>query len=652
MGRHGRRAVALAAASLAAVVWAAPGAGAEPVQPQPRIVNGTLVDAATFTTNWSFIVNIDVVIAGQQYLCGGTLVTDEVVVTAAHCMFDQAGNRAQPDGFAVGGGSIDYVNPAFFEFVSDIAVHPGYDPTHAGSQNDIALLRLIAPVAGGVAQLAAPGEVPQGGFGDAAGWGCNVVFASGPCDRDEFLRQASLPVLPGSTCDGIYGDVSAKTQLCAGTSSPLGEAPDTCQGDSGGPVVVRDGGGTRLVGVTSYGDVCGYNPGVYTGVGGYRCFLDPIINAWDPVGFPSPTECAGLGTFVPMAPQRVIDTRPGSPVTPGSTLAVPILGAFGVPSAGVEAVSLNVTAVDPQGPGYLTVFPCGQAPPLASNVNYVAFGTVANSVAVGVGGGGAVCMSSFATSDVIIDVSGYWHGAGVAEVKSRYNPIPPVRLGDSRVGNTPLLPTQTGLLPVGDLAADTIGAVTLNITVVEPVADGYLTAYPCDSPVPATSNVNYKAGQTVANAVTVAVSANEQVCLVTYARTHVIIDATGWFGVAGGTTGGKFSPVEPDRLVDTRITGIVPAGGTLPIQAAGGHGVPADAVAVVVNVTSTGSLADGYLTAFPCGGALPATSTVNYVRGANVPNLAFVPVAADGTLCINSYATSHVVVDVTGYVVP
>jgi hypothetical protein len=82
------------------------------------------------------------------------------------------------------------------------------------------------------------------------------------------------------------------------------------------------------------------------------------------------------------------------------------------------------------------------------------------------------------------------------------------------------------------------------------------------------------------------------------------------------------------------------------------QGVPANAVAVVVNVTATGPLADGYLSAFPCGQPLPATSTVNYLRGANVPNLAFVPVAADGTICINTYAASHIVVDVTGYVVP
>ena len=75
--------------------------------------------------------------------------------------------------------------------------------------------------------------------------------------------------------------------------------------------------------------------------------------------------------------------------------------------AGASAVVLNVTVTDANGPGYLTVYPCGGAVPLASNLNFTAGDTRANLVTVPLGTGGKVCFYSYGRTSVIADITGY-----------------------------------------------------------------------------------------------------------------------------------------------------------------------------------------------------------------------------------------------------
>jgi hypothetical protein len=88
-------------------------------------------------------------------------------------------------------------------------------------------------------------------------------------------------------------------------------------------------------------------------------------------------------------------------------VVVAALGQRGIPAT-ATAVALNVTVDGPAGAGFFTVFPCAAAPPDASNLNDVAGLTVANSVTVGVGDGGAVCVYTEAAADVLVDVTGYY----------------------------------------------------------------------------------------------------------------------------------------------------------------------------------------------------------------------------------------------------
>jgi hypothetical protein len=90
----------------------------------------------------------------------------------------------------------------------------------------------------------------------------------------------------------------------------------------------------------------------------------------------------------------------------GTVTEFTINGRAGVPAV-ASAVFLNVAAVSPNGPGYLTVFPCGIDPPLAANVNYNGGDVAANAVLTKVGVGGKVCVFSLAGTDLVVDVKGY-----------------------------------------------------------------------------------------------------------------------------------------------------------------------------------------------------------------------------------------------------
>jgi hypothetical protein len=363
-----------------------------------------------------------------------------------------------------------------------------------------------------------------------------------------------------------------------------------------------------------------------------------------------------LGTFHPLDPARLFDTRQTAKVAAGATLAVGVLGQEGVPVAGVEAVVMNVTVTEPDGPGYVTVFPCGQPPPTASNLNYVAGQNVPNLVTVKVGANGQVCFFTFAATHLVADVSGWYAGPGGA-VGARYTSVAPGRLVDTRLGTKVDAGAVLQLAVLGQQGIPLTGvsAVTMNVTATEPAAPGFLSVYPCGQAPPTASNVNYVVDQTVPNLVTVKLGANGQVCVFTLARTHVVADISGWYGPDVTADGSRFNPLDPARVLDTRA-GIgasnqpILAGATLALTVVGHGGVPTDGVdAVVMNVTVTEPAAPGFLTVHPCGQAPPTASNLNYVTGQNVANLVTVKVGADAQVCIFTFARTHVVADVSGW---
>jgi uncharacterized protein YkwD len=110
-------------------------------------------------------------------------------------------------------------------------------------------------------------------------------------------------------------------------------------------------------------------------------------------------------------------------------------------------------------------------------------------------------------------------------------------------------------------------------------------------------------------------------------------------------------PVEAAATVDGQFAelGMRGAGVTTVLAVAGRGGVPGDAGAVTLNVTSTGSVGAGFATVYPCGTPRPDTSNINFAAGSTVANAVTSKVGADGTVCVYTHAATHLIVDVNGY---
>lgn len=375
-----------------------------------------------------------------------------------------------------------------------------------------------------------------------------------------------------------------------------------------------------------------------------------------------PASAAPVG-FVPLAaPARLLDTRSGAQPGSGQVLTVPVLGRAGVPTTGVGAVSLNLTAVASASGGYLTAFPCGGSAPASSSLNLAVGQSVPNAVVVGVGAGGAVCLLVQGRTHVLVDVGGWFPTAGATPLAS------PVRLVDTRPGmpavdtevsgRGPLVKGSELVVPVAGRGGIDAGATSavLNLTVVGARTAGYLSVYPCGAP-PTTSTINFLPGTTRADAAVSGLatsgSAAGSVCVHSDGTADVLVDVTATLPTT------TFVPLpSPARVLDTRpqatvdgtMSGVGAEPGnatlTLPLRGRGGLG---SASAVVLNVTVVGPAGTGYASVFPQGPSVPATSNLNYTKGQVVSNMVVAPLAPDGSVCLNTAGVStDLVVDVAG----
>ncbi|MCH5677048.1 right-handed parallel beta-helix repeat-containing protein [Streptomyces gilvus] len=384
-------------------------------------------------------------------------------------------------------------------------------------------------------------------------------------------------------------------------------------------------------------------------------------------GGPSPDKHVVVGAdYTPLTPVRLLDTRHAVGVTTtaavaaGADVVLPVPSVAGIPAADVSAVVANVTVTQPTAAGHLTLYPHnGQSLPTASNLNFTAGQTVANLVTVPLGGDGVVIHNgSSGTVHVLMDLQGFYGQAG-----SGFKPVSPTRVLDTRSG----LGTSAAraITPRATLSLDLSGripagttAVVLNLTVTRPTQHGYLTAYPDAGAMPAVSNLNFTAGQTIANLAVVPVTDGKADFYNGSGGTvQIVADLAGYFGSAAAGENQSYVPAGPTRLVDTRsdpdVTGPVPAYGNFSFypwwhkDCAAGCPQPTGAV---LNVTATQPRKNGFLTVYPNEQTVPNASNLNFTAGQTVPSLVSV---ADPGLIIGVYNHSsgsvQIVVDEEGY---
>jgi hypothetical protein len=247
---------------------------------------------------------------------------------------------------------------------------------------------------------------------------------------------------------------------------------------------------------------------------------------------------------------------------------------------------------------------------------------------------------------------------------AEFVPVTPVRLLDTRPGN------QVGYLGAKPAAGAVVRlnvrgpngvpqtltdlkAVVLNVTVVDATDAGYVTVFPSGVTQPLASNVNVEqAGQTRPNLVTVQVGADDSVLLFTSNGAHLLADLAGYYLGFSEANQGRFFPLPPSRLLDTRSGPRPRAEATVRLSTLGRGGVPDRGVsAVVLNVTATDSAAAGYVTVWPSGSSRPIVSNLNLERaGQTIPNQVIVPLGADGGVSLFTDGGTHLIVDVAGWI--
>lgn len=370
------------------------------------------------------------------------------------------------------------------------------------------------------------------------------------------------------------------------------------------------------------------------------------------------------GKFIPVPPTRLLDTRMLSiPVPVRTNQLVQIGGRAGIP-ADVSAVALNVTVTEPTSYGFVAAYPFGQLSTNTSTVNFGERQTVANSVVVPVRDGKITLENAGydGTVHLIADVTGYFT-AGIPSDAGAYQAVTPFRAADSRGtqgtrGGEVFDIQMVGLAP---LPPET-GAVVVNITAANVWKDntttshGHLTAYASGTIRPATSNVNYEwtTGDTP-NLAVVPVGADGKISIANTSPgpVGIVVDVLGYFRRGAGSTSGAYESMPPKRLVDTRTTASpVGADQDIAVTAGGANGVPAGAKAALINLTVTEPTSFGHLRAYPSGGGLPGTSSVNFEINQTRANFSVVPIGADGKILIRNTSSgrSHVIVDIVGYI--
>jgi secreted trypsin-like serine protease len=244
----------------------------------PRIIGG--YEALPGAWPWmAALMNVPYANYYSGFICGGSLVHPNWVVTAAHCMVDDNNTPLPPESTDVVLNIHDLNAPTGSILVSlkKVVVHPSYIPF----DNDIALLELQEPVF--LTDIPLFNDTTNSLAGQNStviGWGTTTYPAFSYPNK---LQEVSLPIITNEVCNAAMGGIISSL-LCAG---PVGGGKDSCFGDSGGPLMVFETDAWKLAGIVSNGEGCALpnKYGIYTRVSEFINFIvsniQPTITAGD-----------------------------------------------------------------------------------------------------------------------------------------------------------------------------------------------------------------------------------------------------------------------------------------------------------------------------------------------------------------------------------
>ncbi|KAF3699726.1 Prostasin [Channa argus] len=260
-----------------------------------KIVGGQVASSGS----WPWQVSLQ---TSGSHFCGGSLINDQWVLTAAHC-FQSISAKTVTAYLGLQTQSGRNPNSVSRSLIKAI-IHPNYNPTT--NNNDMCLLQLsstvsfnsyIRPIC-----LAASGSTFFNGTDSwVTGWG---TLSSGATSISENLMEVEIPVVGNRQCNCNYGVGSiTSNMLCAGLSAG---GKDSCQGDSGGPMVSKQNGRWIQSGVVSFGNGCAEPnfPGIYARVSQYQSWINSVITSNQPgfITFTSPGTDGDLSVTCPGLP--------------------------------------------------------------------------------------------------------------------------------------------------------------------------------------------------------------------------------------------------------------------------------------------------------------------------------------------------------------
>ncbi|MGI9646046.1 MAG: beta strand repeat-containing protein, partial [Ilumatobacteraceae bacterium] len=341
-------------------------------------------------------------------------------------------------------------------------------------------------------------------------------------------------------------------------------------------------------------------------------------------------------------------------------------------------VVLYITAVDPEGWGFLTTDPCLTPRPVASSLNYYTDITVGNEIVAGLSTSGSLCIYTFAATDLTVDVVGFIPAGGVGAparagtraIGNAATPVDPARLLETREGASTIDGVSEG---IGRTVAGSttkvrvtgragvpasVEAVIVNVGAVGPEDAGFMLVHPCLPALPNASSLNHVPVVDRANELITPVDTNGDLCIFTEHDLDLILDVVGY--IPSGTS---YVNLSPQRFLETRPgsttfdglhegAGKQPAGSEYTLQVTGRGGVPDGATAAIANVAAVGPDNDGFLTVHPCEIPRPNVASLNYTAGVDGANEIIAGLNDDGEMCLFTFASTHLLVDVVGYLEP